>query len=649
MSNLYSNVKSKLFADFKVKINYDNETSCELGAYTETLLSDRAILTFEPCCEKVKMFEITAKFNDNAVAFYVNAVLEGAAFNFEKAISFKLGNLEPEAILGSHGNGNPIWMTPTFNKTFDDLADPHHSLLMKDGSLNWYLLSLTGDNFRAESEKGYLHLTSDFAGLECLSGAFAVASLSSSPYDAIDYAFKFGRQCGAIRVPLKHERTLPEHFKKFGWCTWDAFYGEVCEEKIFLKLEEFKKKNIPVKWVIIDDGWLSGYDSCLCAYEEQPEKFPNGLKATIKRMKEEYGIEKVGVWHAFLGYWCGIHPQSPLYEKVKEYLYHTPQSCREIPSLDEEKGFKFWDGWHSYLKDCGVDFLKIDNQSSTSGWIKGSMPTAEGCRHAHNALERSIIKNFDGAVINCMGMNMENVLARPITAVSRNSDDFFPKDNEKGFVSHCNQNAYNALWHGEIYYCDYDMWWTNHEEAVRHGVLRAIAGSPIYVSDELDNSNIETLLPVIEDNGDVMYCDDAARPTLDCIYTDCRNSDKPLKVFNRSGENFAVAAFNLSENEVSDKLEFDTIPGLDKDCGYVAYEYFTKKYTLVNNYDDIDFTLAGKGVAVWSLYPIVVPHADEDDFGTDAYIMMGSTDKYVPIASKNKTKVLLCDIPFEIE
>ena len=33
---------------------------------------------------------------------------------------------------------------------------------------------------------------------------------------------------------------------------------------------------------------------------------------------------------------------------------------------------------------------------------------------------------MDGAIINCMGMAMENILSRPTSAISRNSDDFMP-------------------------------------------------------------------------------------------------------------------------------------------------------------------------------------------------------------------------------
>ena len=101
-------------------------------------------------------------------------------------------------------------------------------------------------------------------------------------------------------------------------------------------------------------------------------------------------------------------------------------------------------------------------------------------RGMHGALEGAAAY-FDGAVINCMGMAAENMFSRPQTAVARNSDDFMPK-REDGFAEHLLQNAYNTPYQGELYVCDWDMFWTSHEDGLRHSLLRAISGGPVYFS-----------------------------------------------------------------------------------------------------------------------------------------------------------------------
>ncbi len=644
MNAIYAFVKEKLLSGLAVTVSRTRGRTGSLTEFVETEENGNIICTYKPAAGLEKLV-VTAKCGDNAVVFHIDAkitVPNGTigSFSPEKAVSMTFGGLVPDALLGSH-HDNPWWMYPTFVRDFADLKPRTQSLFVKTGALNYYLLPLCGDNFRCEFEAGKLNLTSDMACLYELKGDFLAVSVSTEPFTAVDNAFAFARQIGAIRVPLRSERKLPDFFNGFGWCTWDAFYGEVSSAKIYEKLEEFKAKNIKIKWLIIDDGWMTTRERRLAGFDVNCAKFPEGLKATIDRIKGEYGVEKVGVWHAFNGYWMGVDRESPLYEEQKENLFITPAG-NVLQSLDEEKAFRFWDTWHSFLASCGVDFLKVDNQSSHSGHIEGSIATAEGCRIAHNAIERSIAKNFEGAVIDCMGMDMENVLARPMSAVSRNSDDFFPK-RERGFIKHLVQNAYNAIWHGKIYWCDFDMWWSDHpESAVQSGVLRAISGSPIYVSDKTGESNAANIRPVCEDDGRLMRCDEAARPTTDCLYVDCQAEKKLQKIWNRAGENFALAAFNVSDGDVTDTVDFGTIPGLDRNTEYIAYEYFTKKFTRVSFFEDTELTLGRDGAAVWSIYPIKKPVADSDE---GAYILLGDTTKYVPIASEHKTLTMLADLP----
>jgi hypothetical protein len=172
-------------------------------------------------------------------------------------------------------------------------------------------------------------------------------------------------------------------------------------------------------------------------------------------------------------------------------------------------------------------------------------------------------------------------------------------------------------------------------------VLRAIAGSPIYVSDKIGESSMDAIRPVVGEDGSVLFCDETARPTLDCIYADCAAEKKLLKVWNRSGDSFAIAAFNPVTEEVTDTLDFGTVPGLSREHEYVAYEYFSKTFTRINAFEDTEITLPGDGVAVWSIYPIVHPDEDTDE---GAYILLGDTERYVSIAAKDKKKVRITDI-----
>ncbi len=582
-------------------------------------------------------FTVRADVQDDFVLFSCRITLHywnGEICDFlpREAVSFPMRDVPTDGILASFRE-KPWWTYPCFPAALSRLPDRTQSLFLKKGGRHYHFLPLTGDNFRCEFFPGRLSLSSDTAGLRTLSGPFLALAAGSDPYEAVSRSYEKARKAGAIRVPLKKERTLPAMFGDFGYCTWNSFYTDVSAEKIYRKLDEFREKGIPVRWMIIDDGWMQTRDSRLCSFDADPVKFPEGLKETVRRINS-YGV-RVGVWHAFFGYWEGIHPASPLFEAQKGNLDHTPGD-RWIPSLDEKKAFRFWDAWHSYLASCGVEFLKVDNQSSSSGAFAGMMPTAVACRRAHNAFERSVMKNFGGRLINCMGMEMENVLARPFTALTRNSDDFFP-NNERSFSVHLFQNAYNALWEDQLYYCDYDMWWSDHPSSVASGVLRAISGSPVYVSDEIGRSRLENILPVCEPDGNVCRLDGAAIPTGDCVYHDCKEEGRLFKVFNTKGNAFAVAAFNPCGKEIADAIDFREIPAA-ADGDFIAYEFFTGKYYRVSRNTVLPVTLPADGTAVFSVYPILMKEGEQ-------VIRIGNTQKYVSIGSSVKMTVPVSSLP----
>lgn len=463
---------------------------------------------------------------------------------------------------------------------------------------------------------------------------FSVA-IGKNPYDAIAQNFEGNKKNELIRVALRNERKYPEMFRSFGWCTWDAFSHGVNSEKIYQKLDEFKEKGIKVSWILIDDGWAETTENHpveparLISFKEDRRKFPEGLKNCIKRIKEEYGVKYVGMWQAFLGHWKGIYSQSSLLSEYPDAFTKTFNE-RFIPAFDYEGAYTFWSNREKYLKEQGVDFVKVDVQSGFNRkFISENVGLYEGLKSQYEALERAIFENFDGAVINCMGGMIENCLSRPKTAINRNSDDFFPKK-EDSFASHCIQNVYNASIFGMINYCDFDMWWSKHVSAKQSSVLRAISGGPVYISDALGGSAIEFIEPIYDEEGIVYALDDIAKPTLDCYYTDCIKEHKTLKVFNKKGPNFVVAAFGLSEGLSKSKLSvFD----LGTEGEYLAEEYFSGELRILNNNTEIEINLNKDEVVLYNIYPI------EDD----SIVLMGRRDKYIGIATEKTRSVNIAD------
>ena len=567
---------------------------------------------------------------DNAVLFTVDLLSDVPLAG--RALSFGLDLSRADAVLDSHHWG-PWWMMCGWPEKTADLQPKTQNFLIRMGETHISAVPLTGDVFRCEADRDGLHLDAGCGGFTAFHGSFLTVCADGDPFAAVEKNYRFARENSGIRVPLREERAYPAILEKFGWCTWDAFYKEVTADKIYEKLAEFRDKNVPVHWIIIDAGWSTFHERLLYDFPADPAKFPDGLAGCIRRCKEEFGIEQVGVWHTFNAYWDGVEPGSPAAEKYADALMTTASGLL-VPHDDPEKAIRFWDGWHGYLASCGVDFVKVDNQSFTHKYLADTVSTTAGAVRAHAVLEKSIEKHFGGVVINCMGMDMENVLARPASGVARNSDDFYPQK-ENGFAQHIKQNLYCALWHDKLYHCDFDMWWSGNSSPVQSGLLRAISGGPVYVSDKVGETDRNGVLPVVGADGFIHRMDHAAMPTADCLYVDCETAGRVMKAWNRCGDAFVLAAFNISRREITETFALDVIPGLDGE--YIAYEYFTKTFSAVNRASRITLAMPAEDVRCWSLYPV----QEEID---EKYILFGDPGRYTGIGVPDKRKILLDEI-----
>ncbi len=421
------------------------------------------------------------------------------------------------------------------------------------------------------------------------------------PKQAISAAFlAMGRQ-----PLLREDRKYNDVFEYLGWCSWDAFHMDVTHQNMLDKAQEFKDKEIPVRWVLLDDMWGHVKNNNiptmksrrLMDWEADPERFPRGLKGVVSDMHEKYGLT-FGLWHPTTGYWAGIEPQSHLAKTHKDLLFYTDRRFL-MHRFDLESATKYYDLQHAFYKACGVDFVKIDNQACLRRDSKRDFCYGEAAKNLHKAIETTTEKYYDGALINCMGMTSENFWNRPASAVCRFSGDFKPED-RGWFVKHLMQCSFNALVQGTVYVGDWDMWWSDDGQAVKNAVLRAMSGGPVYMSDELGRSVKETIMPIVYSDGKIIRLPQPAIPTRDCLFDDPTASGKIFKVRNRIGRGGVIAAFNMDENEAPVSGSISTAD-LDLEPGkYCVYDWFQKtagvvegetlEYTL-QNYDDFKLLL----------------------------------------------------------
>lgn len=506
--------------------------------------------------------------------------------SMEKPITLYLPMKEhPEKITAMY-MFNPWWTRPAFVEQFQDIPERTQIAFFKYKNRYACFLPMIGNQFKTSLTAGTetelcLEMTACMGGQSHVDEPVYLYAEAETVQKAVHKVFSLLAEMKGIAP--REKRRIPEMFRYLGWCSWDAFYTDISEDKVRQKADEFVEKNVPVRWMLLDDGWFSAQDKMLYDFIPDKEKFPHGFKQMILDIRKKSSIQWFGIWHALGGYWDGISPESNLVTSESSYLCQTTNGSI-VPSPATGSGF--YRDWYKLLKQDEIDFVKVDGQSAVPFYFENDLPVSEAARGMQESLE-SGASRMDGAIINCMGMAMENILARPNSAISRNSDDFFP-EKEEGFSEHLLQNAYNAIYHNELYCCDWDMFWTKHDDAVKHSLLRAISGGPVYFSDKIGNTNPEILKPLMYQDGSLLMMDRSAKPTEDCIFTNPLK-EGVLKLHNiaswgTSRNGGGIAAYNLTDKQQTVAFQPADIPDLAVSEQYWVYDYFAKKlFSLARN------------------------------------------------------------------
>src|SRR5215207_7008843 len=252
------------------------------------------------------------------------------------------------------------------------------------------------------------------------------------PREAYETAFAATGQYGRLRW----QKPYPEVFRSLGWCSWNAYEQNVTADKVVASVRSMRGKEIPLGFVLVDDGWLSVKDQKLTAFEADAAKFPGGMAALARRLREEYQVPHVGVWHTFQGYWNGVGPGS---EVARAHKMFEGLEGKLLPDPREGRGEGFYEDWFRKLKGWGYDFVKVDGQGNNVKFTDGLMPLFDSGGGAHRNLQEAAGKFFGGGrgekagrsaglnLINCMEMSLENAYNWSASNVARNSDDYLPE------------------------------------------------------------------------------------------------------------------------------------------------------------------------------------------------------------------------------
>ena len=556
------------------------------------------------------------------------------SFSQEKpaaTLSISLGGCPSFSRLMAIYRYDPFWMTPRRCASASEVpVETQFLLAQTQGGAYVVMAPLVVGSFRC-----WLKGTADNAlqfvaesGDKCvlagrLAGLFVAAG--EDPFDLLERSANAVvkiMNAGRLRI----DKPAPTFLDEFGWCTWDAFYQEVSAEKVIHGLKTFADGGVPVRMVILDDGWLSNRtgptgDARLTGFQAN-ERFPQGLAPLVHACRMDLGISTFIVWHAMGGYWAGCDTQSLREYGIRSLSRDYPPGILEQgPTINASWGgqagvippesvHRFYQDFHRFLREQGVDGVKVDNQGSLLGLGQTFGGGVHMTRVYHEALEGAAQTHFRGNVINCMASFNETYYSLLNSNLTRTFTDFWPNDPASHGL-HLFANAAVTLWYGQFTYPDWDMFQSGHAMGAYHAAARAVGGCPVYVSDKPEGHDFDVLRKLVLPDGAILRCSDVGRPTRDCIFVEPTKQDVLYKVFNRNAVGGIVGAFHCRygsaetpANPVSGAVCPADVEGL-KGTRFAVYAHHGRTLRIMDRQEVWPVTLEQLTCELFTISPIV--------------------------------------------
>jgi len=541
----------------------------------------------------------------------------GKLIDFERAVACR--------------RSSPFWMVPCAGGPRFSVPEETQWLLLRLSCDRFVILvPLIDDLFRCSLAGGpdgriELVLETGDTGTAGNQAAGLYIADGSDPYqlmetgaEAVSRHLRRGR--------LRCEKPLPPFVDEFGWCTWNSFYAEVSHSKLREGFESFRSGGVEPRWLLLDGGWQSTRkmptgENQLTAFEAN-EKFPDGLRATVKMAKKEYAITTFLVWHAMHGMVGGIAPEAfsafrshrmqrrlpRVFQRNSPWVFDNWGRC--VSQLAPEDASRFFQEYHRFLHRAGVDGVKVDFQAQLELLAEGFGGRIRLVEQYRNALEGSAAAHFGGALINCMSLSNEMLYQASASTLTRTSDDFYP-NKPKSHGLHLTSNAWTSMWFGEFIHPDWDMFQSHHPQGAFHAAARAVSGGPVCVADEIGKQDFSILRKLVMANGHIPRPLGIARPTRDVLFHDPVKEDVALKVFNLNATGGVLGIFNCQFNEETGETpeveasfspaDIEGIQGTE----FIVRTHCDQRIHRIGLHDRITVQLGGYGHEVATVAPVV--------------------------------------------
>lgn len=345
-------------------------------------------------------------------------------------------------------------------------------------------------------------------------------------YRCLNQAWKRAIEELGGTTDFRMNKTYPEAFEYLGWCSWEHFKKKIDSDKLVKATKTIEASGVPVRWVLIDDGFQTQKGTALKSFEPNAKTFPNGWQPLLKLRKEEK-IKWFGLWHSYMGLWKGIDKQNDFGDLNKDFI---PFRKKLGPGKSKGGAQRFYNAFIGSVADAGFDFVKIDNQSLYNGLQKNVDSSVEINTWMTEALEDAVKEKMPQGIINCMAQGTPQIQGTRHSAVSRVSIDYKLNDLAKA-KAHIEQSYVVTLFQGQTVWPDHDMFHSSDPDCGQlMAISKALSGAPIYLSDNPGDFCDKFILPLADKDGKLFRPLAPGAPLPDSVMMDVYKSGNAFRV-----------------------------------------------------------------------------------------------------------------------
>lgn len=370
----------------------------------------------------------------------------------------------------------------------------------------------------------------------------------ADPYQACRDVWQIAVQSPLIgrSTRLREEKTYPPLFEYLGWCSWEEYKQNISETVLIAAVRAIEASNVPIRYVLVDDGHVDAADQQLRSLAPDPVKFPEGW-ANLLAARDVQKIKWMGLWLNFNGYWRGVHPQNALGAALNQHLAPSKSGAALLPRADFLDSLAFYEALIGAARKAGFDFVKVDNQANNFALYRGLEQPVVCATNNAQALEAACARHLDG-LINCMAQGTPCIFNTRLSSVTRCSEDYLVGDAARA-RRHLHNSYGNIPWLGQTVWGDHDMFHSNDPASgPLMAVSKALSGGPVCLSDAPAAFDENNIWPLCFEDGRILRPLAPAAPLPDSLFSDPFADGKPYRaVAPLAGRAAAVVAYNLSE------------------------------------------------------------------------------------------------------